>query len=137
MRLPPPRHAHAHGGIVEFHGRVAAAVVSSQCRHARGIRVYCHECGVLGGVPARYGGAGSELVVLVVCVWALGVGCPWELWLVQGEALIGVGGNRYSTMDNIDGKQARRTGTSSPLGELFECVFLIQMCWEDMLWNVE
>ena len=26
----------------------------------------------------------------------------------------------YSTMDNIDGKQARRTGTSSPLGELFE-----------------
>ena len=30
--------------------------------------------------------------------------------------------DRYSTMDNIDGKQARRTGTSSGLGELFECV---------------
>lgn len=30
---------------------------------------------------------------------------------------------RYSTMDNVDGKQARRTGTSSGLGELFECVF--------------
>lgn len=29
-------------------------------------------------------------------------------------------GCRYSTMDNLDGKQARRTGTSSPLGELFE-----------------
>ena len=29
---------------------------------------------------------------------------------------------RYSTMDNIDGKQARRTGTSSGLGELFEYV---------------
>jgi phosphatidylglycerophosphate synthase len=29
---------------------------------------------------------------------------------------------RYSTMDNVDGKQARRTGTSSPLGELFEYV---------------
>jgi ethanolaminephosphotransferase len=28
----------------------------------------------------------------------------------------------YSTMDNIDGKQARRTGSSSPLGELFEYV---------------
>jgi ethanolaminephosphotransferase len=28
----------------------------------------------------------------------------------------------YSTMDNVDGKQARRTGTSSPLGELFEYV---------------
>jgi len=26
----------------------------------------------------------------------------------------------YSTMDNIDGKQARRTKTSSPLGELFD-----------------
>ncbi|KAF3905585.1 hypothetical protein AA313_de0208316 [Arthrobotrys entomopaga] len=26
----------------------------------------------------------------------------------------------YSTMDNIDGKQARRTGSSSPLGELFD-----------------
>lgn len=28
----------------------------------------------------------------------------------------------YSTMDNVDGKQARRTGTSSGLGELFEYV---------------
>lgn len=27
---------------------------------------------------------------------------------------------RYSTLDNVDGKQARRTGSSSPLGELFE-----------------
>ena len=26
----------------------------------------------------------------------------------------------YSTLDNIDGKQARRTGTSSGLGELFD-----------------
>lgn len=26
----------------------------------------------------------------------------------------------YQTMDNIDGKQARKTGTSSPLGELFD-----------------
>lgn len=32
---------------------------------------------------------------------------------------------RYSTMDNVDGKQARRTGTSSPLGELFEYVILL------------
>ena len=29
---------------------------------------------------------------------------------------------RYSTMDNLDGKQARRTGQSSGLGELFEYV---------------
>lgn len=26
----------------------------------------------------------------------------------------------YSTLDNVDGKQARRTGTSSPLGEMFD-----------------
>jgi phosphatidylglycerophosphate synthase len=26
----------------------------------------------------------------------------------------------YQTLDAIDGKQARRTGTSSPLGELFD-----------------
>ncbi len=26
-------------------------------------------------------------------------------------------------MDNVDGKQARRTGQSSGLGELFECVW--------------
>ena len=32
----------------------------------------------------------------------------------------GLGVWMYSTMDNIDGKQARRTGTFSPLGELFD-----------------
>ena len=38
-------------------------------------------------------------------------------WLYYSFAL---GLWAYSTMDNIDGKQARRTGTSSPLGELFD-----------------
>ncbi len=38
-------------------------------------------------------------------------------WLYYSFAL---GLWSYSTMDNIDGKQARRTGTSSPLGELFD-----------------
>lgn len=32
----------------------------------------------------------------------------------------GILGGRYSTMDNVDGKQARRTAQSSGLGELFE-----------------
>ena len=27
----------------------------------------------------------------------------------------------YQTMDNVDGKQARKTGTSSPLGEVSQC----------------
>ena len=41
----------------------------------------------------------------------------------------------YSTFDNVDGKQARRTGSSSPLGELFDhgcdalnCSVRIKMC---------
>lgn len=34
--------------------------------------------------------------------------------------LCGVGLFAYQSLDAIDGKQARRTGTSSPLGELFD-----------------
>jgi len=36
---------------------------------------------------------------------------------------------RYSTLDNVDGKQARRTGTSSGLGELFEFVPPVDKPW--------
>ncbi|KAF2674730.1 Choline/ethanolaminephosphotransferase [Microthyrium microscopicum] len=43
-----------------------------------------------------------------------GPGPSWVYWS------FGLGVWMYSTMDNIDGKQARRTGTSSPLGELFD-----------------
>ncbi|OMJ27832.1 Choline/ethanolaminephosphotransferase 1 [Smittium culicis] len=32
----------------------------------------------------------------------------------------GLGMWLYSTFDNVDGKQARRTNSSSPLGELFD-----------------
>ena len=42
---------------------------------------------------------------------------PGPSWLYYSFAF---GVWMYSTLDNIDGKQARRTGTSSPLGELFE-----------------
>ncbi|KIW91683.1 uncharacterized protein Z519_07651 [Cladophialophora bantiana CBS 173.52] len=42
---------------------------------------------------------------------------PAPPWLSYSFAL---GLWMYSTMDNIDGKQARRTGTSSGLGELFD-----------------
>ena len=34
--------------------------------------------------------------------------------------LNGLGLFVYQTLDAVDGKQARRTGTSSPLGELFD-----------------
>ncbi|KAL7270573.1 hypothetical protein RUND412_006707 [Rhizina undulata] len=42
---------------------------------------------------------------------------PGPAWLYYSFAF---GLWAYSTMDNIDGKQARRTGSSSPLGELFD-----------------
>ncbi|OJJ46070.1 hypothetical protein ASPZODRAFT_16666 [Penicilliopsis zonata CBS 506.65] len=42
---------------------------------------------------------------------------PGPAWLYYSFAL---GVWMYSTLDNVDGKQARRTGTSSPLGELFD-----------------
>ncbi|KAJ1647368.1 hypothetical protein IWQ61_010101 [Dispira simplex] len=42
---------------------------------------------------------------------------PAPSWLYFSAAL---GLWLYSTFDNVDGKQARRTGTSSPLGELFD-----------------
>ncbi|KAF8469648.1 CDP-alcohol phosphatidyltransferase [Kalaharituber pfeilii] len=42
---------------------------------------------------------------------------PGPSWLYYSFA---AGLWMYSTMDNVDGKQARRTGTSSPLGELFD-----------------
>ena len=42
---------------------------------------------------------------------------PKESWVYYSYAF---GVWAYSTMDNIDGKQARRTGTSSGLGELFD-----------------
>jgi CDP-alcohol phosphatidyltransferase len=49
----------------------------------------------------------------------LGCGCQ-EHYLYPRELYAEQVGCRYSTMDNVDGKQARRTGTSSGLGELFE-----------------
>lgn len=42
---------------------------------------------------------------------------PKQPWVYYSYAF---GVWAYSTMDNIDGKQARRTGTSSGLGELFD-----------------
>lgn len=42
---------------------------------------------------------------------------PGPTWLYYSFAF---GLWMYSTMDNVDGKQARRTGTSSGLGELFD-----------------
>ncbi|KAG0635620.1 hypothetical protein HOY80DRAFT_1011744 [Tuber brumale] len=55
----------------------------------------------------------------VICleIWLPDLVGPGPSWLYYSFAF---GLWAYSTMDNIDGKQARRTGSSSPLGELFD-----------------
>ncbi|KAJ2493988.1 hypothetical protein IWW37_000066 [Coemansia sp. RSA 2050] len=54
------------------------------------------------------------LLVLLIMPDLEGPG-PWWIYFA-----FGIGMWLYSTFDNVDGKQARRTGTSSPLGELFD-----------------
>jgi ethanolaminephosphotransferase len=55
--------------------------------------------------------------VLILQIWIPDLIGPGPTWVYYSFAL---GLWMYSTMDNIDGKQARRTGTSSGLGELFD-----------------
>ncbi|KAH0837043.1 Cholinephosphotransferase 1 [Fonsecaea pedrosoi] len=55
--------------------------------------------------------------ILLLCIFVPDLVGPAPPWLCFSFAL---GLWMYSTMDNIDGKQARRTGTSSGLGELFD-----------------
>ncbi|KAJ2511112.1 hypothetical protein H4217_007542 [Coemansia sp. RSA 1939] len=54
------------------------------------------------------------LLVLVIMPDLVGPGPGWLYFA------FGIGMWLYSTFDNVDGKQARRTGSSSPLGELFD-----------------
>ncbi|RHZ61702.1 hypothetical protein Glove_346g63 [Diversispora epigaea] len=61
----------------------------------------------------------SFVFVNVICIiiWIddlVGPGPRWIYWTFPISLWL------YSTFDNVDGKQARRTGTSSPLGELFD-----------------
>ncbi|OBZ80335.1 Cholinephosphotransferase 1, partial [Choanephora cucurbitarum] len=55
--------------------------------------------------------------VIVVCVWSPQLNTEAPNWINFSFA---IGLWLYSTFDNVDGRQARRTGTSSPLGELFD-----------------
>ncbi|KAK9447639.1 CDP-alcohol phosphatidyltransferase-domain-containing protein [Limtongia smithiae] len=55
--------------------------------------------------------------VLCVIIYLPDLVGPGPSWVYLSFAL---GLWMYSTMDNVDGKQARRTGSSSPLGELFD-----------------
>ncbi|KAG2206536.1 hypothetical protein INT47_008553 [Mucor saturninus] len=55
--------------------------------------------------------------VIIVCIWAPLLDTTAPNWINFSFA---AGLWLYSTFDNVDGRQARRTGTSSPLGELFD-----------------
>ncbi|PYH94775.1 sn-1,2-diacylglycerol cholinephosphotransferase [Aspergillus ellipticus CBS 707.79] len=55
--------------------------------------------------------------VMLIEVYVPDLVGPAPSWLYYSFAL---GMWMYSTLDNVDGKQARRTGTSSGLGELFD-----------------
>ncbi|KAK2625552.1 hypothetical protein QTJ16_004864 [Diplocarpon rosae] len=55
--------------------------------------------------------------VICLVIWMPDLVGPGPSWLYYSFAF---GLWMYSTMDNVDGKQARRTGTSSGLGELFD-----------------
>lgn len=65
--------------------------------------------------------AGALCLVIphIVSIFVLGVG--YEGPVPQLFALaVGFIHFAYITLDNMDGKQARRTGTSSPLGQMFD-----------------
>ncbi|TPX69225.1 hypothetical protein SpCBS45565_g02555 [Spizellomyces sp. 'palustris'] len=55
--------------------------------------------------------------VAIVLIYTPDLATPGPSWIYFSFAL---GIWLYSTFDNVDGKQARRTGSSSPLGELFD-----------------
>ncbi|RKP00641.1 hypothetical protein CXG81DRAFT_758, partial [Caulochytrium protostelioides] len=55
--------------------------------------------------------------VLLILIYTPDLATPAPAWVYVAFA---AGLWIYSTFDNVDGKQARRTGTSSPLGELFD-----------------
>jgi ethanolaminephosphotransferase len=54
---------------------------------------------------------------MLVWIYSADVLTPVPRWLAL---LVAVSGFFYQTMDAMDGKQARRTGASSPMGQLFD-----------------
>eukprot|EP00126_Sphaerothecum_destruens_P013424 Sdes_comp22973_c0_seq1m21323 len=56
----------------------------------------------------------SCIVISFYCPLFIGTAPAWVYFMCGCNAFI------YQTLDNLDGQQARRTGTSSPLGELFD-----------------
>ena len=128
--------------IVERFRRITSIMAGSQ--HGDPHRVLLHhcQCSAAGDIYARPGGAGKRHSLRKIqmdhvleaepgsrvrhgCIIASlsGCGCERTLGIANLETRADrTCYSRYQTMDNIDGKQARRTGQSSGLGELFEYV---------------
>ncbi|XP_063926253.1 choline/ethanolaminephosphotransferase 1-like [Zophobas morio] len=56
----------------------------------------------------------STYFLIVQCPQSYGQAIPWTYLIMSLSIFI------HQTLDAVDGQQARRTGTSSPLGELFD-----------------
>jgi ethanolaminephosphotransferase len=67
------------------------------------------------GLVAVVAGYAAVCVFVPELTPAATAAAPAWLWLCASASLF-----VYQTLDALDGKQARRTGTSSPLGELFD-----------------
>jgi ethanolaminephosphotransferase len=55
--------------------------------------------------------------ILTVVIYGRAFEGPIDSWAVY---LVAITQFSYFTLDNVDGKQARRTGSSSPLGQMFD-----------------
>ena len=79
----------------------------------------CNFCATLGGPqPHHYSGPGYQHLHLPGVVWYCPTATEVAPWWTTFSCALGL--FIYQTLDAIDGKQARRTKTSSPLGELFD-----------------
>ena len=134
------------GCLVERGSRVATVMARSKYGHSIGVFLYFDQCLMPGDFHARFDRAGRgfflHLDVSTIdvdledilrravrarhgCTLALPLDCGRKPQAKDHDGAKITRANwdtaaRYSTMDNIDGKQARRTGQSSGLGELFE-----------------
>jgi ethanolaminephosphotransferase len=57
----------------------------------------------------------GTVVIVGIMLISLWLNSPWWMFLLQSVGIF-----FYQTMDALDGKQARRTNSSSPLGQLFD-----------------
>ncbi len=106
----------AHVFAVEWRCQALAHVACSEHGDSARFLLCLDQCRFHSDLHTRSSWARSDLGILQLRCWAVDVSCI----ISRSSCARSLTRTRYSTMDNIDGKQARRTGTSSGLGELFD-----------------